>query len=80
MRAAAHGAVTPAQRAEAQRAALAHAASLGIGTLHECAGPDISGEEDFTALLELAAERARPPRLRLLGRADRGREGRPPDP
>lgn len=60
VRAAAHGAVTPAQRREAQRAALAHAASLGIGTVHECAGPDISDEDDFTGLLELAAERTGP--------------------
>ncbi|MCP9946535.1 amidohydrolase [Streptomyces somaliensis] len=56
VRAAAYGAVTRAQRAEAQRAALRHAASLGIGTVHECGGPDISDEEDFTALLELAGE------------------------
>ncbi|WP_093801916.1 amidohydrolase [Streptomyces sp. Wb2n-11] len=60
VRAAAHGAVTPAQRAEAQRAALAHAASLGIGAVHECAGPDISDEEDFTGLLKLAAEQPGP--------------------
>ncbi|MFI8007088.1 amidohydrolase [Streptomyces sp. NPDC086010] len=60
VRAAAHGAVTPAQRREAQRAALAHAASLGIGTVHECAGPDISDEDDFTGLLELAAEHTGP--------------------
>lgn len=55
VRAAAHAAVTPRQREQAQRAALAHAASLGIGTVHECAGPEISDEEDFTGLLELAA-------------------------
>ncbi|MEU8892825.1 amidohydrolase [Streptomyces sp. NPDC048442] len=55
VRAAAHGAIGPAQRAAAQRAALAHAASLGIGTVHECAGPDISDEEDFAGLLKLAA-------------------------
>ncbi|WLQ47086.1 amidohydrolase [Streptomyces poriferorum] len=55
VRAAAHGAVSPRQRADAQRAALAHAASLGIGTVHECGGPDISDEEDFTSLLKLAA-------------------------
>ncbi|MER6915923.1 amidohydrolase [Streptomyces sp. NPDC000594] len=55
VRAAAHGAVTPAQREAAQRAALARAASLGIGTVHECAGPEISGEDDFTGLLALAA-------------------------
>jgi predicted amidohydrolase YtcJ len=54
-RRAAHDAVNPAQRADAQRAALAHAAARGIGTLHECAGPDISGEDDLTGLLALAA-------------------------
>ncbi|MER5825202.1 amidohydrolase family protein, partial [Streptomyces mirabilis] len=50
----------PAQRTEAQRAALAHAASLGIGSVHECAGPEISSEDDFTGLLRLAAEEAGP--------------------
>ncbi|MFP3989995.1 amidohydrolase [Streptomyces sp. E11-3] len=55
VRAAAYGAVTSAQRTEAQRAALRRAASLGIGSVHECAGPDISSEDDFTGLLELAA-------------------------
>ncbi|MGW1280582.1 amidohydrolase [Streptomyces tsukubensis] len=56
VRAAAHGAVTPAQRTAAQRAALDRAASLGIGTVHECAGPEISDEADFTGLLGLAGE------------------------
>ncbi|MGA4959086.1 amidohydrolase [Streptomyces lavendulocolor] len=60
VRAAAHAAVTPGQRAEAQRAALRRAASLGIGTVHECAGPEISDEDDFTALLALAAEEPGP--------------------
>ncbi|MBT2504878.1 amidohydrolase [Streptomyces sp. ISL-98] len=60
VRTAAHGAVTPQQRAEAQRAALARAASLGIGTVHECAGPEISDEQDFTGLLKLAAEEPGP--------------------
>lgn len=55
VRAAALDAVTPAQREEAQRAALAHAASLGIGTVHECAGPEISAEDDLTGLLRLSA-------------------------
>lgn len=55
VRRAAYAAVTPEQRAAAQRAALAHAASLGIGAVHECAGPDISSEDDLTALLRLAA-------------------------
>lgn len=54
VRAAAHGAITPQQRAAAQRAALARAASLGIGSVHECAGPDISDEDDFMSLLALA--------------------------
>ncbi|MFF7451001.1 MULTISPECIES: amidohydrolase family protein [unclassified Streptomyces] len=60
VRATALAAVTPAQRVEAQRAALAHAASLGIGSVHECAGPEISSEDDFTGLLRLAAEGAGP--------------------
>ncbi|MEU9556884.1 amidohydrolase [Streptomyces fumanus] len=60
VRATALGAVTPAQRADAQRAALAHAASLGIGTVHECAGPEISSEDDLTGLLRLAAEEPGP--------------------
>jgi len=47
--------ITPEQRAQAQRAALRHAARLGIGAVHECGGPQISGEQDFTALLALAA-------------------------
>ncbi|MFJ5809541.1 amidohydrolase [Streptomyces sp. NPDC093093] len=54
VRAVALGAVGPAQRAEAQRAALDRAASLGIGSVHECGGPEISSPEDFTALLDLA--------------------------
>ncbi|MGW0947469.1 amidohydrolase [Streptomyces sp. NPDC002623] len=60
VRAAAFAAVTPAQRAEAQRTALAHAAALGIGSVHECAGPEISSEDDFTGLLRLAAEEPGP--------------------
>ncbi|MFJ8311996.1 MULTISPECIES: amidohydrolase [unclassified Streptomyces] len=60
VRAAAHGAITPHQRTEAQRAARRHAASLGIGTLHECGGPDISDADDFTSLLRLAREESGP--------------------
>ncbi|MEG3630349.1 amidohydrolase [Streptomyces poriticola] len=76
VRAAALAAVTTAQRTEAQRAALARAAALGIGTVHECAGPEISSEGDFTGLLRLAAEESGP---RVLGYwaerdADRARE------
>lgn len=64
VREAALAAVTPAQRAEAQRTALAHAASLGIGSVHECGGPKISSEDDFTELLKLAAEAPGP---RVIG-------------
>ncbi|MGV9706903.1 amidohydrolase [Streptomyces sp. NPDC003483] len=73
VRAAALGAVTAAQRSEAQRAALAHAASLGIGSVHECAGPEISSEDDLTGLLRLAAEERGP---RVVGYwAEQGEEG-----
>ncbi|MEU0035620.1 amidohydrolase [Streptomyces sp. NPDC006333] len=73
VRAAALGAVTAPQRTEAQRAALAHAASLGIGSVHECAGPDISSEDDLTGLLRLAAEERGP---RVVGYwAEQGEEG-----
>ncbi|MFF5131596.1 amidohydrolase [Streptomyces syringium] len=60
VRAAAYASVTPAQRAAAQAAALERAASLGIGSLHECAGPRISSADDLTGLLSLAAERPGP--------------------
>ncbi|MEU1039976.1 amidohydrolase [Streptomyces sp. NPDC005551] len=73
VRAAAFAAVTAAQRTEAQRAALAHAASLGIGSVHECAGPEISSEEDLTGLLRLAGAEAGP---RVVGYwAEAGEEG-----
>ena len=45
--------IPPAQRGTAQRVALRRAASLGIAAVHECGGPDVSGEDDFTALLTL---------------------------
>ncbi|MEU6540077.1 amidohydrolase [Streptomyces sp. NPDC047000] len=73
VRVAALAAVTPAQRTEAQRAALARAASLGIGSLHECGGPQISSEEDFTGLLRLAAGEPGP---RVVGYwAEQGDDG-----
>jgi predicted amidohydrolase YtcJ len=62
-RQAACGAVTPDQRRTAQRATLAAAAALGIGSLHEMAGPEVSGVEDLAGLLELAAA----PGPRVLG-------------
>ncbi|GAY10743.1 amidohydrolase [Pseudonocardia sp. N23] len=39
------------QRDRAQRSFLAAAARAGIGTVHECAGPLVSGREDLAALL-----------------------------
>jgi predicted amidohydrolase YtcJ len=72
-REAAFAAVTPGQRSEAQRTALAHAASLGIGSVHECGGPQISSEDDFTDLMRLAAELPGP---RVIGYwAEAGDEG-----
>jgi predicted amidohydrolase YtcJ len=60
VRAAAFDAVTPGQRTDAQRAALRRAAELGIGCVHEMAGPVISSAEDLTALLALAADEPLP--------------------
>jgi hypothetical protein len=53
-RRAAYGAVPAAQRAAAQQATLGEAARLGIGSLHEMAGPEVSSAEDLQALLALA--------------------------
>jgi predicted amidohydrolase YtcJ len=47
--------LTPEQRDAAQRAMLRRAAELGIGAVHECAGPDISSERDLAALLARSA-------------------------
>jgi predicted amidohydrolase YtcJ len=63
-RQAAYGAVGPQQRRAAQRATLAAAAALGIGTVHEMAGPEVSGIADLETLLTLAAEAPGP---RVLG-------------
>jgi predicted amidohydrolase YtcJ len=43
------------QRRDAQRTCLEHAASLGIGAIHELGGPDISGADDFRDLLTVVA-------------------------
>ncbi len=53
VRRAVQASVTPAQRRAAQQAALDRAAALGIACVHECAGPEIAGEEDLRALLAL---------------------------
>ncbi|WP_344425332.1 amidohydrolase [Amycolatopsis minnesotensis] len=54
VRAAARGAITGEQRRHAQRAFLAAAAARGVVSVHECAGPDISGEDDLADLIALA--------------------------
>lgn len=59
-RRAALAAITPAQRRDLQRTFLARAASLGIGYLHECAGPDVSGLDDLRELLTLDGPRVVP--------------------
>lgn len=50
------GAISPAQRDLAQRAALERAAMLGIGAVHECGGPGTSSEADFTNVLTLGRQ------------------------
>jgi predicted amidohydrolase YtcJ len=56
----AYGSVPADQRRAAQRATLAAAVGLGIGTVHEMAGPEVSSAEDLVGLLELAGERPGP--------------------
>ncbi|WP_218130811.1 amidohydrolase [Lentzea albidocapillata] len=53
VRGTAKAAITPEQRQAAQLAFLNYAASRGIASVHECAGPDISGEDDLRELLAL---------------------------
>jgi predicted amidohydrolase YtcJ len=48
VRAAARDRLTPEQRREARLAALDAAAAFGIAAVHECAGPDIGGIDDWT--------------------------------
>lgn len=52
-RRAALAAVDPGVRDAAQRAFLAGTAARGVGTVHECAGPDISSAADLAALRHL---------------------------
>ena len=54
VRRAARDSITADQRQAAQLAFLRHAASRGIACVHECAGPDISGRDDFAELLALS--------------------------
>jgi len=75
VRGAAKGAVTPEQRGAAQRAFLQHAVARGVGCVHECAGPDISGVGDLHDLLSASGA----PEVvgywgELVDTADRARE------
>lgn len=77
LRDAAYSAVPVHQFAAAQRTARAHAASLGIGCLHEMAGPNVSGTADVEALLTLAATEPGPDIIAYwgeLGAVDTARE------
>ena len=49
----AYASISPSQRRGVQLATLDRAASLGIGCIHECGGPDIGGEQDFVDVLTL---------------------------
>ena len=53
VRAEARGLLTWDQRDEARKAALDAAAAAGIVAVHECAGPDIGGAEDWSEIREL---------------------------
>jgi predicted amidohydrolase YtcJ len=53
VRAAARDRLTPAQRGRARIAALDQAAANGIVAVHECAGPDIGGLDDWLELREI---------------------------
>ncbi|MGQ0716664.1 MAG: amidohydrolase [Pseudonocardiales bacterium] len=50
-RRAARESITSGQRYDAQRAFLTGAAARGVAVVHECAGPDVSGVDDFADLL-----------------------------
>ena len=69
----AYGSVDPVQRAAAQRATLDAAADLGIGCVHEMAGPEVSSAEDLAGLLRLAGDAPGPQVLGWWGElAERG--------
>ncbi|NHD17720.1 MULTISPECIES: amidohydrolase [unclassified Actinopolyspora] len=76
-RSAARESLSAAQRREAQAAFLRHAAARGIASVHECAGPDISGADDLADLLGLS-ERGGVPEVvgywGELGALEKGRE------
>jgi predicted amidohydrolase YtcJ len=60
VRRAARDTMTAGQRRDYQRATLHRAASLGIGAIHELAGPDLSGTDDLLDIMALAREEPSP--------------------
>ena len=66
-RAAALSTLSGGQVRDAQRAALSRAAALGIGCVHEMAGPEVSSADDLRSLLALAAAEATPEVLGYWG-------------
>jgi predicted amidohydrolase YtcJ len=77
VRRAAFSSVSPVQRRVAQEATMRRAASLGIGSFHELAGPDISSPDDLRSLFALAAEGGGPDVVGYwgeLGGVERARE------
>lgn len=66
-RAAALSTLSAGQLRDAQRAALSRAAALGIGCVHEMAGPEVSSADDLRSLLALAAAEATPEVLGYWG-------------
>ena len=62
-RRAALAAVDTGTRAAAQEAFLRAAAAVGIGVVHECAGPDISSVDDLAALVARSRADPRSPRV-----------------
>jgi predicted amidohydrolase YtcJ len=72
-RQAAYRSVAPGQRAAAQQAFLDAAAAHGIGSVHEMAGPEVSGADDLAELLATARERPGPAVVGYWGElAERG--------
>lgn len=67
VRRAAYTGITPGQRRAAQQATLHRAAALGVGCVQEMAGPEVSGEADLSALLELASAEPGPDVLAYWG-------------
>lgn len=61
--------VTTDQRQAAQRRTRHHAASYGIGAIHEAGGPQINGADDFQELLALSAREPGPEIVGYWGEA-----------